>query len=167
MIAQALMAGNIDVAAMTYALSEAPLKAGFRALVDGVDLKAPYQGPSMCGLKEVLTGRQEFFMRFTRGLAEATAYILDANNKADVVKSLMKNLRLQKPEDGDASYKTLRLMSTLDLAPNLAAFRIVQRIVGRLNPKINQLDLEQIVDTSYVRALEAKGFLPELRKKLR
>jgi TRAP-type uncharacterized transport system substrate-binding protein len=31
-IAQALMTGNIDAAAMTYGLSEAPVKAGFRSL---------------------------------------------------------------------------------------------------------------------------------------
>jgi ABC-type nitrate/sulfonate/bicarbonate transport system substrate-binding protein len=164
-IAQALTTGNIDVAAMTYSLSEAPLKAGFRSLVDAADLKAPYQGPSVCVLKEVLATRQEFFSRVTRGLAEATAFILDGNNKAEVVRVLMKNLRLGKPDEGEASYKVLRLMTTLDLAPNPAAFKIVQRLVAKLNPKIAQVDLDQIIDGSYVRKLEASGFLAELRQK--
>jgi ABC-type nitrate/sulfonate/bicarbonate transport system substrate-binding protein len=164
-IAQALTTGNIDAAAMTYSLSEAALKGGFRSLVDGADLKAPYQGPSMCALKDVLANRQEFFLRVTRGLAEATAFILDANNKGEVIKVLMKNLRLTKADEGEASYKVLRLMTTLDLAPNPTAFKIVQRIVAKLNPKIAQVDLDQIIDGSYVRNLEASGFLAELRKK--
>lgn len=166
-IAQALTSGNIDAAAMTYSLSEAPLKSGFRSLVDGADLKAPYQGPSMCALKEALSARRDFFQRLIRGLAEATAYILDDANKADVIKTLSKHLRLSKPDEGEASYKTLRLMTTLDLAPNPAAFKVVQRIVAKVNPKITQVEIDQIIDSSYVRTLENNGFLPELRRKVR
>lgn len=166
-IAQALLAGNIDVAAMTYGLSEAPLKAGFRSLLDAADLKAPYQGPSICALKEVVASRQDFFLRLTKGLAESTAYILDGNNKTEVGKTLMKNLRLTKAEEVESSYKVLRLMSTLDLAPSAAAYKIVQRIVARLNPKIAQVDLDQIIDPSFVRTLETNGYLGELRKKFR
>ncbi len=58
-------------------------------------------------------------------------------------------------------------MTTLDMAPNVAAFKSVQRIVARINPKITQVDLDQIIDTSFVRNLESSGFLPELRKRLR
>ena len=164
-IAQALTTGNIDVAAMTYSLSETALKAGFRSMIDAAELKAPYQGPSMCALKDGLANRQDFFLRLTKGLAEATAFILDSGNKAEVVKTLMKHLRLAKPEEGESSYKVLRLMTTLDLAPNPAAFKIVQRIVAKVNPKISQVDIDQIIDGSYVRNLESSGFLAELRRK--
>ncbi len=164
-IAQALLAGNIDVAAMTYTLSEAPLKAGFRSLADAAELKAPYQGPSICALKDSIAARPDFFLRLTKGLAEASAFILDSGNKTEVVKILQKNLRLSKSEDTEASYKVLRLMTTLDLAPNPAAYKIVQRIVGRINPKINQVNLDQLIDASFVRSLETSGFLAEQRKK--
>ena len=166
-IAQALTTGNIDVAAMTYSLSEAALKAGFRSLLDAAEIKAPYQGPSVCALKEVLASRQDFFLRLTKGLAESTAFILDSGNKPDIVKTLMKHLRLTKLEEGESSYRVLRLMTTLDLAPNPAAFKIVQRIVAKVNPKIGQVDIDQIIDGSYVRTLESSGFLPELRKKIK
>jgi ABC-type nitrate/sulfonate/bicarbonate transport system substrate-binding protein len=164
-IAQALTTGNIDVAAMTYSLSEAALKAGFRSMIDAAELKTPYQGPSVCALKDGLVNRQDFFLRLTKGLAEATAFILDSGNKAEVVKTLMKHLRLAKPEEGESSYNVLRLMTTLDLAPNPAAFKIVQRIVAKVNPKISQVDIDQIIDGSYVRNLESSGFLAELRRK--
>lgn len=168
-IAQALLAGNIDAAVMTYAPSETALKAGFRSLVNAAELKAPYQGPSICALRESMAaaGRQDFFLRLTRGLAEATAFVLDGANKPEVMKVLLKNLRLQKTDDAEASYRTLRLMSTLDLAPNPAAFKAVQRIVARVNPKIAQVDLDQIIDASFVRTLETSGYLGELRKKIR
>ncbi len=166
-IAQALMTGNIDAAALTYALSEAPLKAGFRSLADAAELKAPYQGPGICALKESLASRPDFYLRLTRGLAEASAFILDSGNKADVVRILQKNMRLSKAEEGEASYKVLRLSTTLDLAPNPAAWKAVQRIVAKVNPKIAQVDLDQILDSSFVRNLETSGFLAEQRKKVK
>jgi len=164
-IAQALMAGNIDVAAMTYGLSEASLKAGFRSLADAAELKAPYQGPSLCALKDVIANRADFFLRLTKGLAESSAFILENSNRSDVLKVLQKNLRLSKIDEAEASYKVLRLMTTLDLAPNPAAYKAVQRIVARLNPKINQVDLDQIIDARFVGNLESGGFLAELRRK--
>ena len=166
-IAQALMNGNIDAAALTYSLSEAPLKAGFRPLADAAELKAPYQGPSICALKERIANRQDFFLRVTKGLVEATAYILDTNNKTEVMKSLQKHLRLQKADEVEASYKVLRLMATLDVAPNPAAYKSVQRIVATVNPKIAQVDIEQIMDSSFVRTLESSGFIVEQRNRMR
>jgi hypothetical protein len=56
---------------------------------------------------------------------------------------LQKHLRLSKAEEGDASYKVLRLATTLDLAPNPAAWKAVQRIVAKVNPKIAQVDLDR------------------------
>jgi ABC-type nitrate/sulfonate/bicarbonate transport system substrate-binding protein len=166
-IAQALMTGNIDAAALTYALSEAPLKAGFRSLADAAELKAPYQGPGICALKESIASRPDFYLRATRALAEASAFILDSGNKTEVVKILQKNMRLQRADEGEASYKVLRLSTTLDLAPNPAAWKSVQRIVAKVNPKIAQVELDQILDASFVRNLEASGFMAEQRKKVR
>ena len=54
-----------------------------------------------------------------------------------VVKTILqKNLRLSKADESEASYKVLRLSTTLDLAPNPAAWKAVHRIVAKINPKI-------------------------------
>jgi ABC-type nitrate/sulfonate/bicarbonate transport system substrate-binding protein len=166
-LVQALMTGNIDTAVMTYGLSETLFKAGFKSLIDAGELTAPYQGPQICALKDVVSSRNDFFLRLTKGLVEATAFILDSNNKPEVIKVLQKNLRLSKSDVAEGSYKVLRLMTTLDMAPNPAAFKAVQRIVARVNPKIAQVDLDQIIDNSFVRNLETSGFLTEQRKKVR
>lgn len=166
-LAQAMITNNIDFGVITYGLSETLYPQGFKSLVDAGDLTAPYQGPEICGLKESVASRHEFYLRVTKGLAEAVAFILDDNNKAEVTRVLQRNLRLSKPEVIEGSYRVLRKMTTLDMAPNAAAFKSVQRIVARINPKITQVDLDQIIDASFVRNLESSGFLPELRKKLK
>ena len=166
-LAQAMITNNIDFGVITYGLSETLYPQGFRSLVDAGDLSVPYQGPEICGLKDSVASRNEFYLRVAKALAESVAYILDDNNKAEVTKVLQRNLRLSRNEVIEGSYKVLRKMTTLDMAPNVAAFKSVQRIVARINPKITQVDLDQIIDTSFVRNLESSGFLPELRKRLR
>jgi ABC-type nitrate/sulfonate/bicarbonate transport system substrate-binding protein len=166
-LAQAMITNNIDFGVITYGLSETLYAHGFRSLVDAGDISAPYQGPEICGLKESVVGRNEVYLRVTKGLAEAVAYILDDNHKSDVTKVLARNLRLSRNDVIEGSYRVLRKMTTLDMAPNVAAFKSVQRIVARINPKITQVDLDQIIDTSFMRQLESSGFLAELRKKQR
>jgi len=166
-LAQAMITNNIDFGVITYGLSEILYPHGFKSLVDAGDLTAPYQGPEVCALRESIAPRNDFYLRVTKGLGEAVAFLLDDNNKPEVTKILQRNLRLNKSEVIEGSYKVMRKMTTLDMAPNAAAFKSVQRIVARINPKITQVDLDQIIDASFVSNLESSGFLPELRKKLK
>src|SRR5207344_2650372 len=79
-LAQAMITNNIDFGVITYGLSETLYPQGFKSLVDAAEISAPYQGPEICGLKESVAGRNEFYLRVTKGLAESVAYILDDNN---------------------------------------------------------------------------------------
>jgi len=79
---------------------------------------------------------------------------------------LKKNLRLSKDEDIEASYKVTRQqMPSLDVAPSPDVWRLIQRIVSRINPKVQEVDLDQLISSSAVRNLEESGFMPEMRKK--
>ena len=72
---------------------------------------------------------------------------------------LKKNLRLSKEEDIEASYKVTRQqMPSLDVAPNPEVWRLIQRIVSRINPKVQEVDLDQLIVSSAVRNLEESGF---------
>lgn len=91
----------------------------------------------------------------------------DPANKRDVSEALKKHLRLSRDEDIEASYKVARLqMPNLDVAPNLEAWKSFRRLLARVNPKVQQADLEQIITSRVVQDLEANGFLPEMRKRL-
>jgi hypothetical protein len=57
-------------------------------------------------------------------------------------------------------------MPNLDIAPNLEAWKTYRRIIARVNPKVQEADLEQIITGSVVKSLEASGFLPEMRRRL-
>jgi hypothetical protein len=57
-------------------------------------------------------------------------------------------------------------MPNLEIAPNPEAWRAIQRLLGRVNPKVQEADLDQILMMSIARNLEESGFLPDMRKKL-
>ncbi len=167
-VTQALIAGNIDAAVLPYSFGDVAKRAGFRSLADTGKLKFPYQGPGLCAQRGVVANSPDLITRLVKGMIEAVVFIHDPNNKEGVAEVLKKNLRLARGEDVETSYRVLRTMTTLDLdvAPDLGAWRTIQDIVARVNPKVAQIDMGQMVDLSFVRSLEASGFLPEARKKL-
>jgi hypothetical protein len=102
----------------------------------------------------------------TKGLVEALVYIQEPSHKREVMEVLKRNLRLSKDEDVEASYKVTRQqMPSLDVAPNPEVWKLIRRLVSRINPKVQEVDLDQLIVTGAVRNLEESGFLPEMRKK--
>lgn len=166
-VTQALTTGNIDAAVVPYSFADMARRAGARSLADAGTLKLVYQGTGMCALRDSAAVNQETMINLTKGIVEALVYIQEPANKREVGEVLRKHLRLSREEDVEASYKVARLqMPALDIAPNPEAWRRIQRLLVRVNPKVQQADLEQLLVTSAARSLEDSGFLPEMRKRL-
>jgi ABC-type nitrate/sulfonate/bicarbonate transport system substrate-binding protein len=166
-VTQALITGNVDAAVVPYSFADMAKRAGARALADAGTLKLIYQATGMCAPKDSGTITPESMISLTKGIVESLAYILDPGNKRDVSEVLKKNLRLTREEDIEASYRVSRLqMPNLEVAPDLDALRTVKRIVARVNPKVQEVDLEQVIVNGPVQNLEASGFMAEMRKKL-
>ena len=165
-ITQALLAEMIDVAVLTHSFSEVLKRAGFRSLADTAELNVAYQGSGMAALRDVLASSPDLITRLLKGMIEAVAFIHDPNNKQDVSGILKKNLRLAKAEDAEASYRVLRSTTSLDVAPNIEAWRKIRRFLSPINPKVGQADLTEVLNGSFVQELEKTGFLPEMRRKM-
>jgi len=165
-ILQALLASNVDGAVITYASAAVAKKAGLRSLANTSEMRVPYQGATLCTRSDRITNSPDLITRLVRGMIEGVAFIHDPRNKRDVMAVLKKNLRLSTDEDAERSFNSLRMVSSLDVTPDLEAWRNIQRLVARANPKVAQVDIQQIINGSFVKALEENGFLPELRKKV-
>ena len=63
------------------------------------------------------------------------------------------------------SENSLRTIISLDIAPDVAAFKNVQRIAARVNPKIAQVDVNEAINLNVVKALENSGYLAEARRR--
>jgi ABC-type nitrate/sulfonate/bicarbonate transport system substrate-binding protein len=164
-ILQALLATNIDAAVITHASAGVARRAGLRSLANTVELKVPYQGVGICARSDQIANSPELITRLVKGMIEGVSFIQDAGNKRDVMSVLKKHLRLSTDQDAETSYNTLRLVATLDVAPDADAWKNIQRFVSRVSPKVAQLDIQQIINGSFVKSLEETGFLPEARKR--
>ncbi|MBI2998128.1 MAG: hypothetical protein HYY46_06685, partial [Deltaproteobacteria bacterium] len=120
----------------------------------------------ICTRRDLIANSPDLIMRLVKGMVEAVVFIQDPRNKQDVMEVLKRNLRLSTDKDAETTYNALRLVASLDVAPDPEAWRNIQRFVSRVNPKVAQVDIQQIVNGSFVKSLEVTGFLPAARKKL-
>jgi ABC-type nitrate/sulfonate/bicarbonate transport system substrate-binding protein len=165
-ILQALLASNIDAAVITFASAGIAKRAGLRSLANTAELKVPYQGVGICTRSDQIANSPDVMLRLVKGMVEGITFIHEPRNKREVIAILRKNLRLSTDQDAETSYNSLRLVSTIDVAPDPEAWRNVQRFVSRVTPKVAQLDIHQIINGHFVKTLEETGFLPEERRKL-
>lgn len=164
---QALVSGNIDAAILPYSYAEMAKRTGARSLADAGALKLIYQATVMCTLKDSNAVTPETTIALTKGLIESLIHILEPANRRDVVAILKRNLRLGKDEDAEASYRVAQLqMPNVEVGLNPDAWKTVRRLVTRINPKVQEVEIEQVIVPSVVQNLETSGFLPEMRKKI-
>jgi ABC-type nitrate/sulfonate/bicarbonate transport system substrate-binding protein len=166
-VTQALITGNVDAMVVPYSYADIAKRAGAKSLADAGKLNLTYQATVMCAQKDSSAVSNEMMIALSKGVVDALAYILEPANKREVSEVLKKNLRLSKDEDVEASYRVSRLqMPNLDVAPNLEAWRTVKRLVAKVNPKVQDVDLEQVIVNGPAQYLETSGFMAEMKRKL-
>lgn len=166
-VTQALGSGGVDATVIPYSFSEAAKRAGANVLADIGKLNFPYQGTTICFLRDFAASAPDQVSRLLKGLVDAVVMIHDPSAKSEIVEILRKAFRFPRPEDAESSYRVLSIMATVDIMPDPAAWKIVQKVVAKINPKVAQVDLNQLLNPTPVRNLEETGFLAEARKKLR
>jgi len=166
-VTQALGSGGVDATVIPYSYSEAAKRAGANVLADIGKLSFPYQGTTLCFLKESAASSPDQVSRLLKGMVDAVLLIHDPAARPEIVEILRKAFRFPRPEDAESSYKVLTIMATLDMTPDPAAWKLVQKITARINPKVAQVELGQVLSPNAMRSLEESGFLAEARKRLR
>jgi hypothetical protein len=90
-------------------------------------------------------------------MVETINYVNNPANKAAVVKTLAKELRLAKIEDAQAGYEMMRTLYDKKIYPNAEGLRNVVRLLGRTSEQIRKIKVEEIIDDRLVRKLEKEG----------
>ena len=166
-VTQALGSGGVDATVIPYSFSEAAKRAGANVLADIGKLNFPYQGTTLCYLRDGPASAADQVARLLKGMVDAVTLIHDPSAKPEIVEILRKAFRFPKAEDAEASYKVLTIMATVELMPDPAAWKLVQKIVAKINPKVAQVELGQLLNPAPVRSLEESGFLAEARRKIK
>jgi ABC-type nitrate/sulfonate/bicarbonate transport system substrate-binding protein len=156
-IAQGLFAGAVDAAFLGYTFGKALETKGFRILADVEKLPIPYQGSGIMARRSFSASAPAIIENVLRGLLDSLAFIRDPANKAPVMKSLAKGLRLKRVEDAEEGYQTMLGLYEKKIYPSVEGIRNVIRLLGKNNDKIRRLKAEELVNDSFVRKLERDG----------
>ncbi len=156
-LAQAIASGIIDGAYLGYTFGAQMERQGYRVLADLAKLGIPYQGLGVMARRSFLDRSPDVVERTLKAMLETIAFINKPDNKAAVIRSLIRALRLQKAEDAEAGYEMMKTLYDRRIYPNTEGLRNVLRLLGKTNENIRRLKVEEIVDDRIVRKLEREG----------
>lgn len=156
-IAQAIAAGMIDGAYLSYTFGAQLERQGFRILADLAKLGIPYQGLGIMARRSFVDRSANLVEATLKAMVETIAFINKPDNKLPVMRSLARGLRLQKLEDAEAGYEMMKILYDRRIFPSAEGLRNVINLLGKTNEKIRRLKLEDVIDDRIARKLEREG----------
>lgn len=156
-VSQALLAGNVDGAYLSYTYAKIVQNKGFRVLADLEKLPIAYQGTGIIARRSAIASSAALIEGVIKGLLDGVAFIRIPENKPQVVKSLARGLRLKRIEDAEEGYQTMLGLYERKIYPSVEGVRNVIRLLGATNEKVRRLEAQELVDDSVVKRLEKEG----------
>ncbi len=156
-IAQAIAAGMIDGAYLSYTFGAQLERQGFRILADLMKLGIPYQGLGIMARRSFVDRSPNLAEEALRAMVETIAFINKPDNKTIVMRSLARGLRLQKLEDAEAGYEMMKILYDRRIYPTVDGLRNVINLLGKTNEKMRRLKVEDVIDDRIVRKLGREG----------
>jgi ABC-type nitrate/sulfonate/bicarbonate transport system substrate-binding protein len=144
----AVKSGVTQATVIAPEISKAAVSEGFPILVDMAKLNIPFQASGLVAQRKVLRADPQMVERVGRATVEAIQYIANPVNKARVVQSLMKNLKVTDKERAETVYSELAEELPRSICPTVPGVRSIMKLMVELgiNPKAAQLKVEDVVD---------------------
>lgn len=161
-MARALEAGRIDAAVLDPTTSRQLTGKGFSLLVDLYKANVYFPGLGVGVTQSFLDRHNATAEKVVTALTESLAFILQPANKPVVIKSLMKNMRINDATAAEEGYQDQVASLNRKPYPSLEGLRNAQRLMSLQNPKIGTIKIEDLVDPRFVRKLDESGFIDRL-----
>jgi len=158
-ITQALETGTIQGAALAGVFSRKLARAGY--WIPGEPDKIPLTGTGLVVKADYLHNQAAISRNVLRSLIEGHAYVLNPGNKASVTEILTKRLGLTDPSAAADGYEDYVGGVVRKPYVGVEGLKNIQRFMKQRNPKIAELNLEKLIDESFLREFERSGFLDQ------
>lgn len=135
---------------------------GYFPLLNMLQAKINYQNTGLAMKRDYGAANPKSIDGLNRAMIEAYGFIFHKENRQAVKEIIARNLRLPKVEAAEDFY--LEALEELDRKPypSLDGMRIVIKYVAEQNPKAAGIKVEEIVDTSWLKKLDAEGFFEKV-----
>jgi NitT/TauT family transport system substrate-binding protein len=158
----ALESGRIDAAVLDPVTSAGLSGKGYPLLVDLLKANVAFPGLGLGVTRAYLEKNTASVELVVTSLMEGLAFVLQPANKPVVLKSLMKNMKMNDQAAAEEGYQDQIATLTRKPYPSLDGLRNAQRLMALQNPKIGALKVEDIADARFIRKLDESGFIDKL-----
>ena len=158
-LAQAMESGTIDVTVLDGVFARRLKQKGFSVIAELSETKIPYVSNVIVGTRGLFQQQPELAENILKGLVESLAFILAPANKAAVVNTIMKRLKITDSSVAEQGYRDLVQISDPRPYVSLEGIRNIQRLIKIQNPIIGNVKVEDLIDNRPLKKLEDSGFL--------
>ena len=155
----ALETGGVDATSLRGAVGDLYGNKGYHVLYNLKATGATLPQNTLVTTRRTAATKPQVIEAYLKTMIEAIAITLDPANKELVTRLLMSNLRLTNPADAEESY--LAVINSYERAPHtsLEGMKRLQVLLTQINPKIAEVRVENLIDTSFMNKLESSGYL--------
>jgi NitT/TauT family transport system substrate-binding protein len=161
-MAHALEAGRIDAVVLDPVLSRGLVGKGFSLVLDLFQAKVFFPGLGVELTRTYLDQHAQKEEKVVMALTESLVFIHTPLNKPIIIKSIMKNLRINDQAAAENGYQEQLLTLNRKPYPSLGGLRNAQRLMALQNPKVTGLKVEELIDSRFLRQLDESGFIDQL-----
>ena len=158
-LAQAMESGTIDVTVLDGVFSRRLKQKGFSVIAELSETKIPYVSNVIVGTRALFQQQPELAENILKALLESLAFILAPPNKAAVVNTIMKRLKIADSSVAEQGYRDLVQISDPKPYVSLDGLRNIQRLIKIQNPIVGNIKVEDLIDNRPLKKLEDSGFI--------
>ncbi len=155
---QALETGRVQASWLGYTFSEVLKKKGFVVLVDLGRAPISYLGTSLVTRRLIIRQDPKAVEGIIKGTIDSVRFVLGPENKAAVVKTLMRRLRLSRTEEAESGYYSLQTTYGTDLRPKVDGVKKIHGILFKVNPRLQKIKPEEIIEDSLIKRIQESGY---------
>lgn len=160
----ALRSGSVEATSLSPEFGQVVVSEGYRVLVDTGKENVPFQSSGMVVSRSFMRSNPQLVENLAKATVEGVAFVHKPSNKEIVLKSLARNLRLDKPDRLEKAYENLVGEVPKKPCPSMEGVASVLKLMAQhgLNAKATQVKPEEVADLSLCKKFEESGFFRSL-----
>ena len=160
----ALRSGSVEATSLSPEFGQVVVSENYHVLVDLGKENVPFQSSGLVVPRGLIKTHPQLVENIAKATVEGTAFIHKPANKEIVVRSLARNLRLDKGERVEKAYQQLVAALPKRPCPSMEGVTAMLKLMVQhgLNAKAAQVKPEEVADMSYCKKFEDSGFFRSL-----
>lgn len=165
-LSQALETGRIDATVVPGFLSRRLAEKGFVVLGRCEETRLPSVGMTVLVERPYLHQNMDTLQDVLKALVEGMVFITAPKNKTAVLETITKQFKLSDPVAAEGAYQDVftlvRLEEYRKPYVSIDGLKILQRLMKSQNPRIGDIKVENLVDSSVLKKIDESGFFERL-----